>query len=147
MPHVIYVLADNRYPRVHMDLQYKVGATLRRARIDAGIQQQDLAEALGISVWTLNRLEHGCRSFDPEWLELLPPLIARPVVGLLSAHARQQYLNVRGMEMALGRLTELAAPAQSGSWVGHENPAPASPLWESKDWTLRRVEPAIYFHS
>lgn len=59
------------------------GAVLRRARQAAGVLQTDLAKTLGISVWTLNRVEHGSRRFDPEWVSRMPASIRRPVARSL----------------------------------------------------------------
>ena len=72
-----------------------VGEALRAARIDAGIMQQDLASLLKISQWTLNRVEHGTRSFEIAWLELLPASIRTAVAEVIEPQLRRQHEHVR----------------------------------------------------
>ena len=58
--------------------------TLRDRRLALGISQTELARTLGISVWSLNRIENGKRSFDASsLLPRLPTPIADCVAYLL----------------------------------------------------------------
>lgn len=57
-----------------------IGTVLREARLKDGMEQQALARVLGISSFTLNRVERGHQRFRDEWLDRLPPDIRRPVV-------------------------------------------------------------------
>lgn len=66
----------------------ETGAILREARIDACVPQGQLAGAMGISIWTLSRVEHGERSFQPEWVNLLP----EPIQEKVAAHLRAKLI-------------------------------------------------------
>jgi DNA-binding XRE family transcriptional regulator len=61
----------------------KVGIVLRNARRNAGYTQEQVAEMLGISLWTYNRLENGRRTFDQDWIECLPQNLRLPVIRYL----------------------------------------------------------------
>jgi DNA-binding XRE family transcriptional regulator len=74
-----------------------IGPTLRKARIDANLNQIDIAEALGISLWTYNRLENGKRTFESHWVSLLPEKVRRPVVQLLTQRAQQNLNYLRSL--------------------------------------------------
>lgn len=63
-----------------------IGTILRQARLAVGIEQRNLAKELGISVFALNRVEHGKRAFDDSWVDNLPSGIRRPVVEALVAY-------------------------------------------------------------
>jgi DNA-binding XRE family transcriptional regulator len=81
-----------------------VGPTLRKAREAAGLTQTEVADALGITLWTYNRLENGKRTFESGWISHLPPSMRRPVVRLL-VHRAQQNLNfLRGLDQPVPRL-------------------------------------------
>ncbi len=58
------------------------GTALRKARINAGLSQTELARHIGKSIWTLNRIEHGVQTFPPDLIERLPAEIAQPLVRL-----------------------------------------------------------------
>lgn len=73
-----------------------VAAVLRRSREAAGLLQVELARILGISVWTLNRVEHGTRRFDSDWLPMMPPAIREPVAQVLIRGYSDQISQVRG---------------------------------------------------
>jgi transcriptional regulator with XRE-family HTH domain len=64
--------------------------TLRDRRLALGISQTELARTLGISVWSLNRIEHGKRSFDASLLPRLPTPIAKRVAYLLGYEMSQE---------------------------------------------------------
>ena len=64
------------------------GLVLREHRIAAGVTQSDLARTMQISIWTLNRVEHGKRSFDDGWLDRLPS----PIRERVAEHLRAGYL-------------------------------------------------------
>lgn len=65
-----------------------VGSVLRAARAAARVSQGDLATLLGIPVWTLSKVEHGRRSFEAKWLDLLP----EPIREQVAAHVRAKHL-------------------------------------------------------
>jgi DNA-binding XRE family transcriptional regulator len=67
-----------------------VSETLRDRRQALGMSQTDLAQTLGISVWCLNRVEHGKRSFDTSWLPRLPTPIAKRIAYLLGYQMNQE---------------------------------------------------------
>lgn len=56
-----------------------VGAALRNARLASGMQLDDLAQPLRISVWALSRVESGKRAFDTDWIPLMPTSF-RPIM-------------------------------------------------------------------
>lgn len=68
-----------------------VGTVLREARKKHRIKQQELAAQMGISVWTLNRVEHNTRSFDESWVELLPDEICAAVRAVLNTDLRRRF--------------------------------------------------------
>jgi transcriptional regulator with XRE-family HTH domain len=67
-----------------------VSETLRDRRQALGMSQTKLAQMLGISVWCLNRVEHGKRSFDASWLPRLPMPMAKRVAYLLGYQMNQE---------------------------------------------------------
>jgi transcriptional regulator with XRE-family HTH domain len=67
-----------------IDLGSSIGGVLRQARLDLGLAQGDLAERLGVSITILNRVEHGKRRFDTDWMENMPPSLRSAVKGALS---------------------------------------------------------------
>lgn len=75
----------------------KVGEVLREARIEAGISQTALAKSMGLHVSTLNRVEAGTRSFDDDWLSLLPIEIRTPVSKMLEKVYRIKLNRLRGL--------------------------------------------------
>ena len=62
-----------------------IGEVLREAREAADLRQGELANMLGISRWTQNRLESGHGYFRMEWLRLLPAAMREPVVTAIQA--------------------------------------------------------------
>lgn len=85
----VIILAGGRLFMVGIGAEMKihsssVGEALRRARLDAGIGQRVLADAIGISTSCLNRVEHGNRAFDTDWVARLPPELASDVRDALS---------------------------------------------------------------
>jgi transcriptional regulator with XRE-family HTH domain len=85
-----------------------VCATLRDRRLALRISQKASAEFLGTSNSILNRVEHGKRRFEEDWLQRLPSAIAAPIVCLLDYQARQEIarraINQRGGHCRLIRL-------------------------------------------
>ena len=69
----------------------EIGTALKDARVRAGLRQAAVASALGISIWTLSRVENGTRSFDPSWMDLLPEQIRPQVIEVLKNIYRQEY--------------------------------------------------------
>lgn len=61
----------------------EIGAVIRKARLEIGMEQVELAQQLGVSPFCLNRLEAGNRSFDDKWLYKLPETIQAAVVEFL----------------------------------------------------------------
>lgn len=55
-----------------IDRSSDIGRALREARLAQGIAQGDLADMIGVSIWILNKVEHGVRRFDTDWLPDLP---------------------------------------------------------------------------
>lgn len=63
-----------------------VGRVLQRAREDAGLEQDEVARALGVSRATVSRMENSPNpKLSPERLETLAALYRRNVSDLLSA--------------------------------------------------------------
>lgn len=56
-----------------------IGFVIRDERKRIGMEQQELASELGISVFCLNRVEHGRRSFDDAWVAKLPPAMRKTI--------------------------------------------------------------------
>lgn len=61
-----------------------VGKAIGAARVGAGMSQTDLADILGISIWSLSRVEHGNRAFDTEWLAVMPASLSGPIREVLT---------------------------------------------------------------
>ena len=74
-----------------------IGAVLRKARIDNNLGQQELARIMGISVWTLNRFEHGKRQFDIDWLARIPVKVRAPIAKYLSMQTQRQFWHLKSM--------------------------------------------------
>jgi hypothetical protein len=85
-----------------MSVLNTVGPALRKARIEANLTQTDVAESLGISLWTYNRLENGRRTFEQKWVRLLPPEIRPPIVQLLTSRAMTQLRFLRSLRPPVG---------------------------------------------
>jgi len=68
----------------------QIGDAIRKARTNAELTQQEMADNLGISLWTYNRLENGKRTFDTEWLAKLPYGMRPTIAAVLSARYRAQ---------------------------------------------------------
>lgn len=68
-----------------------IGQVLREARKLAGIKQGELAAIVGISIWTMNRVEMGRQEFKEEWLGRLPDPV-RGAVAKELVHRQQQRL-------------------------------------------------------
>jgi DNA-binding XRE family transcriptional regulator len=81
-----------------------IGPTLRKAREDAKLTQIEVATALGISLWTYNRLENGRRTFESSWVPLLPDSVRKPVVQLLTIRAQQNLNFLRSLSRSDPRL-------------------------------------------
>jgi ribosome-binding protein aMBF1 (putative translation factor) len=63
-----------------------VGSALRRARLDFGMSQSDLASMINIYASALNKVEHDKAGFDTAWIPLMPPEIR---VAVKTALARE----------------------------------------------------------
>ena len=71
-----------------------VAKTLRDRRLALGLRQHELARLLRISVFALNRIEAGTRSFEASLLPRLPSSIAQPVIDLLEYEILQTQLRL-----------------------------------------------------
>jgi ribosome-binding protein aMBF1 (putative translation factor) len=87
--------------RIHSN---SLGSALRRARLELGIGQTDLAKTLNISVWCLSRVESGTRAFDTDWLDRMPDSLYVAVKNALTEEidaippsSRQQREDVRAV--------------------------------------------------
>jgi hypothetical protein len=71
-----------------------IGRMLRDARFAENMTQQEVADALGVSLWTYNRLENGRRHFDEAWIERLPVGLRQPIVKYMESrcHAQLDFL-------------------------------------------------------
>ena len=76
-----------------------IGTVLREARLQTGTEQQELARVLGVSPFTLNRVERGHQPFRDEWLDRLPSDIRRPVAEALAVYYRGRAEEVGGKAM------------------------------------------------
>jgi DNA-binding XRE family transcriptional regulator len=74
-----------------------IGSVLRQARINADMTQTQVANQIGVSLWTYNRVENGRRTFDEAWLQHLPQNIRQPLVDLMTEHTEQQLTFLRGL--------------------------------------------------
>lgn len=68
----------------------EIGQALREARQAAGWRQGALARQIGVSIWTLNRVEHGARRFDLGWLVMLPAAIRGPVAAAVELECQRR---------------------------------------------------------
>jgi DNA-binding XRE family transcriptional regulator len=93
-----------------------IGFILRNARLDHEMTQQEVADWLGVSLWTYNRLENGKRHFDKEWIKDLPPKLRFPVVQYLQNACNDEMVFLSG-------LAQLDAPRPL-----RRGDAPRSPL-------------------
>jgi DNA-binding XRE family transcriptional regulator len=75
----------------------KIGEVLRQARIKGGISQTALAKTMGLPIFTLNRVEAGTRSFDENWMSLLPIEIRAPVSKMLEKEYREKLDRLRSL--------------------------------------------------
>ena len=75
--------------------QIEIGGMLREARFIQDMTQQEVADAIGVSLWTYNRLENGRRHFDQRWVERLPNGLRQPIVKHLQdlCHERLEFLH------------------------------------------------------
>ena len=71
-----------------IDPRSSIGDVLRQARLASKISQGSLAKRLGISIWSLNRVEHGKGKFDTDWMECMPPSIRSVVKTALDRETR-----------------------------------------------------------
>ena len=60
-----------------------LGKVLRDARSDAGLTQEQVAAAIGVSLSCYNRVENGGRRFKMRWLPRLPAPLRREAAGFL----------------------------------------------------------------
>lgn len=72
-----------------------IGQVLRQARLKAGITQSHLAHTMRLPIFTLNRVEAGTRSFDENWLPLLPIEIRKAVSKVLEKEYRAKLSNLQ----------------------------------------------------
>ena len=81
-------------PRVN-----EMSEALRSSRLSAGMTQQELADILGITPWTYNRIEKGKRSFQAEWLRKLPPILTskRAFIAVGAGHLAGSYGLIAGL--------------------------------------------------
>ena len=72
----------------------EIAIVLRQARIDAGLEQRELAQMMNVSAAFVSDLERGRRPFHDRYLDRLPEKV-RPAVraALVRLHEAQiQYL-------------------------------------------------------
>jgi len=74
-----------------------IGLILRNTRLDHEMTQQEVADWLGVSLWTYNRLENGKRHFDKEWIKDLPPKLRFPVVQYLQNACNDEMVFLTGL--------------------------------------------------
>ena len=74
-----------------------IGMVLRQARIKAGISQSALAHTMALPIFTLNRVEAGTRSFDEDWIPLLPIEIRKVVSKVLEKEYRMKLKRLQGL--------------------------------------------------
>lgn len=67
-----------------------LGTVLREARLRTGMEQRALAKMLGISTFTLNRVERGRQPFKEEWIDGLSPDLKRLMVEAASVYYREK---------------------------------------------------------
>lgn len=72
-----------------------IGELLRAAREDADLTQSRVAKALGISLWSYNRLENGRRRFEPQWIADLPAQIRPAMVEFFRHRAERELALLR----------------------------------------------------
>lgn len=73
----------------------RVTEALREARIAAGLSQQDVARALGISQPFVNDIEHGRRALGEQHYEKLPQPIRIAVVRAAIAELQERISKLR----------------------------------------------------
>ncbi len=72
-----------------------IGRTIRDARKAEGMSQTLLAQKMGISLWTLCRVENGSRTFDRLWLDKMPPGVRSPVARALEVEYQRELDSLR----------------------------------------------------
>jgi transcriptional regulator with XRE-family HTH domain len=88
-----------------MSTNTELGRVLRATREAAGLTQNELADCLGVSLWTYNRFENGARVLKgDDWVERLPPVMRRPVVACLTREHERQIAHLRRMGRGERRL-------------------------------------------
>jgi transcriptional regulator with XRE-family HTH domain len=58
-----------------------IGQTLRRTRLKAGLTRQQVADAIGVSMYVYHRVECGRHPFNLDWLARLPRTMRIPLAG------------------------------------------------------------------
>ena len=103
--------------------QIEIGGMLREACFIQDITQQEVADAIGVSLWTYNRLENGRRHFDQRWVERLPNGLRQPIVKHLQdlCHERLEFLHRLRRVTAFGR--------QAGQGLCAAMPSIAQIVW------------------
>jgi transcriptional regulator with XRE-family HTH domain len=67
--------ADTAVAKPHIDA--RTGAAIRRSRLERGLKLTDLAEASGMSVPMLSRIENGQSAASLSWLERICVALGR----------------------------------------------------------------------
>jgi hypothetical protein len=84
-----------------------IGGTLRKARLDHGIAQGDLARMIGVSIWVLNNVEYDRRPFDTDWIDSMPMELRLAVKGVLRREVDSiQVFRRRGDEVSTTEAAE-----------------------------------------
>jgi len=65
-----------------------LGLIMEDARKAMGLHQNELADMMGVSRWTLNRVINGHAQLQDEWIDLMPMPVREPVIRYL----QQMYL-------------------------------------------------------
>jgi hypothetical protein len=66
--------------------------------MNAELTQTEVADSLGISLWTYNRLENSKRTFDTYWIGKLPARMRQPIVRYLTQESEQHLTFLRKFE-------------------------------------------------
>jgi len=77
------------------------GSVLRRARLAADLTQEELAAALGVSMWTVSRLENGHLNPNVAWLEKMPMKVRQPVIRYLEGMLKAEQEKLRRLATPL----------------------------------------------
>lgn len=107
MHHLFDTSPNGRAPANVLDIRKSIGQAIARARQEASLTQEDVAERLGIGPEAVSRLERGVGSITAERLVVLAEMFGcRSDQLLLGASSRQD-----DQAAAIAQLLEGLAPA------------------------------------